>query len=65
MSELKFFLVKVQFNTEEGKKVKREYLVQAVSVTEAEARVLKALADSMDDFEVKSASESKICEVFK
>ena len=33
-----YFQVKVQFTSEEGKKQKVNYLVDAMSVTEAEAR---------------------------
>ena len=63
-----FFQVKVQFITEDGKgKLKKQnvnYLVDAQSVTEAEARTVKYLVDEGEEqFEVKSASEAKIAEV--
>lgn len=61
-----YFLVKIQFVEEVGekmKKVKRDFLVRAVSVTDAEARVIKHLTGTIADFEVKSCSESKIVEV--
>ena len=63
-----FFQVKVQFTDIDDKgKVKKQniaYLVDAMSVTEAEARVTKYLVDNDEsDFEVKAASESKIIEV--
>ena len=63
-----FFQVKVQFTDIDDKgKVKKQniaYLVDAMSVTEAEARVTKYLTDNDEtDFEVKAASESKIVEV--
>ena len=63
-----FFLVKVQFKIEDEKgKVKNQnvnYLVDAMSVTEAEARTVKYLTDRGEQaFEVKAASESKISEV--
>jgi len=63
-----FFQVKVQFTDIDDKgKVKKQniaYLVDAMSVTEAEARVTKYLVDNDEsDFEVKAASESKIVEV--
>jgi hypothetical protein len=63
-----FFQVKVQFTDidDKGKSKKQNiaYLVDAMSVTEAEARVTKYLVDNDEsDFEVKAASESKIVEV--
>ena len=63
-----FFQVKVQFTTEDDRgKVKKQnvnYLVDAQSVTEAEARTVKYLVDAGEsEFEVKSASEAKIAEV--
>lgn len=63
-----FFQVKVQFRTEDDKgKIKKEnvsYLVDAMSVTEAEARTVKYLTDRGEEaFEVKAASESKIAQV--
>jgi hypothetical protein len=63
-----YFQVKVQFSDIDDKgKVKKEniaYLVDAQSVTEAEARVVKFLTDEDEtNFEVKAASESKIVEV--
>ena len=63
-----FFQVKVQFTDIDDKgKVKKQniaYLVDAMSVTEAEARVTKYLTDDDEtNFEVKAASESKIVEV--
>jgi Fe-S cluster assembly iron-binding protein IscA len=63
-----FFQVKVQFRTEDDKgKVKREnvsYLVDAMSVTEAEARTIQYLTEQGEEaFEVKAALESKIFNV--
>jgi hypothetical protein len=63
-----YFQVKVQFSDIDDKgKVKKEniaYLVDAQSVTEAEARVVKFLTDEDEtNFEVKAASESKIAQV--
>ena len=63
-----FFQVKVQFKVEDDKgKVKKQnvlYLVDAQSVTEAEARMVQYLNDQGEQaFEVKSASESKIFDV--
>jgi len=47
------------------KKTKENYLVDAMSVTEAEARVVKLFTDSAInvDYEVTGAKESKIIEV--
>jgi len=63
-----YFNVKVQFPVEDGKgKIKKQnvlYLVDAQSVTEAEARTVEYLnAQGEDEFEVKAASEAKIAEV--
>ncbi len=65
---MKYFDVKVQFTIEDAKgKLKKEnvqYLVDAQSVTEAEARVTQYLTERDEQaFEVKSASESKVAEV--
>jgi len=67
---MQYFQVKVQFRTEdENGKVKKQnvaYLVDAQSVTEAEARITKYLTDQGEQaFEVKAASESLIAEVVK
>jgi len=47
------------------KKVKETYLVDAMTVTEAEARVVKQFVDSAIqlEYEVTGAKESKILEV--
>ena len=63
-----YFNVKVQFRTEDDRgKVKKEninYLVDAQSVTEAEARTVQYLLDRDEEaFEVKAASEAKIAQV--
>jgi hypothetical protein len=62
-----YFNVKVQFTTEVNGKMKKEnvlYLVDAQSVTEAEARTVQYLLSHDEEaFEVKSASEAKIAEV--
>ena len=61
---MQFFNVKVQFTSEEGKKSSVNYLVDAQSVTEAEANTVKYLTERDEtNFEVKSATESKIVEV--
>lgn len=63
-----FFQVKVQFRTESDngkiKNVTVNYLVDAQSVTEAEARTVEYLLSRDEEaFEVKAASEAKIAEV--
>jgi len=63
-----YFNVKVQFRIEsDNGKVKKEtvnYLVDAQSVTEAEARTVQYLLSRDEEaFEVKSAAEAKIAEV--
>ena len=55
-----------QIDTHKGVKEKvfrHEYLVEAVSVTDAEKSVHEILADSAIDFEVVSVKSSKIIEV--
>jgi hypothetical protein len=42
------------------KKQSRSYMVDAVSVTDAEVQVNKYLSTCVDPFEVKTISESKI-----
>jgi hypothetical protein len=62
--DMAFYLAKVQFEiTNEQGKVKkhnRNYVVSAVSVTDAEVLVNKYLKDSTEPFEVKTIAESKI-----
>ncbi len=59
-----YFQVKVQFVNEDNKKQSVTYLVDAMSVTEAEARTIQYLTNEGEDtFEVKAASESKIAQV--
>lgn len=65
---MQYFTVKVEFKVEDDKgKIKKQnvlYLVDAQTVTEAEARTVKYLTDQgEDDFDIKSASSSKILEV--
>jgi hypothetical protein len=61
---MSFYLTKVQFeiSNENGKvkKQTRQYIVNAVSVTDAEVQVNKYLRNSTEPFEVKTISESKI-----
>ena len=59
-----YFNVKVQFVNEDNKKQSVNYLVDAMSVTEAEARTVQYLTEHGEEaFEVKAASESKIAQV--
>ena len=61
---MQYFQVKVQFVNEDNKKTSVLYLVDAQSVTEAEARTVAYLTGNGEtNFEVKSASESKIAQV--
>ena len=59
-----FYLTKIQFEIShengKGKKQSRSYMVNAVSVTDAEVQVNKYLSTCVDPFEVKTISESKI-----
>jgi hypothetical protein len=57
--------VKTSHTDDKGKvkKTTERYLVDAMSVTEAEARVTKALQDSVTDFEIVAASTSRIIEI--
>lgn len=56
--------VKVKFEDDKGKlKTKTEkYLVDAMSVTEAEARVTSYMKGAQVEFEISSASQSRIVE---
>lgn len=59
-----YYQVKVQFTNEEGKKSTKQYLVDAQSVTESEARTVDYLSKGgINDFEVIASAESKISEV--
>lgn len=65
-----YFTVKAVFETEDNKgKIKKQtesYLVDAMSVTEAEARITKYLSErGENDFEIKSASKSTIVSVIE
>jgi len=67
---MKYFLVKVEFQTEDDKgKTKHQsyiYLVDSMSVTEAEVKTVKYLRDQGEsNFEIKSATQSKILEVLQ
>jgi hypothetical protein len=47
------------------KKQVEEYLVNAVSVTDAETKVHEQFKNTTIDFEVKSVSQTKIIEILK
>jgi hypothetical protein len=56
--------VKVATDTPKGvKKVNETYLVNAATVTHAEALINKDFQDSGVDFEVKSVTASQICKI--
>ena len=57
--------VKVRFEDDKGKtKTKTaKYLVDAMSVTEAEARVTSYMKGTLVEFEISSASQSRIADV--
>ena len=66
-----YYLGKVEFitvvDTKNGtreKKSRVQYLVDAMSCTEAEARIVENLKDSVSDYEIKGVQQSKIIEVF-
>lgn len=65
-----YFTVTVKIVTDNGngkvKKVSERYLVDAMSVTEAEARMTKYFTEqSVNDFEISSASVSRIIGVIE
>ena len=55
-------LVDTQSGTKE-KKATEMYLVEALSVTEAEAKVVKDFGNSTLEFEVKAVTNSKIIKI--
>jgi hypothetical protein len=64
---MNFYKCRVSFEvTLDNGKVKnqnREYVVSAVSVTDAEAKLHGFLKNSVEPFEVKTVSETKIVDV--
>jgi len=61
-----YYRVKVKIATDTGKGVKYNseyYLVEAVSVTDAEVKTVKDLSDDAVDFEVVEVKKSEICKV--
>ena len=68
MEEVKYFLVKVEFesineSTGRPKKIKTQYLVDAMSCTEAEARTATYLKDSALEYEIVNVGKSPIEDV--
>lgn len=66
----KYFLVKVEFETinesnGKPKKIKTQYLVDAMTCTEAEARTRTYLKDSVMDYEIVSTTKSPIEDVIE
>jgi hypothetical protein len=66
----KYFLVRVEFDsineqTGKAKKIKSQYLVDAQSCTEAEARMTEYLKDSVLDYEIVSTVKSPIEDVIE
>jgi hypothetical protein len=64
-----FFLVKVDFESEsesgKPKKIKSQYLVDAMTCTEAEAKVHQYLKGTILDFEITGATKSVIEDVIR
>ena len=66
----KYFLVKVEFETinesnGKMKKIKTQYLVDAMTCTETEARTRTYLKDSVMDYEIVSTTKSPIEDVIE
>ena len=64
----KYFLVRVEFETinesnGKPKKIRTQYLVDAMTCTEAEARTRGYLKDSVMDYEIVSTTKSPIVDV--
>jgi hypothetical protein len=70
MNQDKYYIVKVEFKFEDDKgkmkKQKLDYLVDAVSVTEAEAKMTRWLTERNErNFEIKAAITSPIVDVIE
>ncbi len=67
MEETKYYTAKVVLKVEQDsgaiKKVTQSYLVDAVSVTDAEVKVNKKFEGERSDFEITSVVSSNIIEV--
>ena len=65
---MSYYTAKVQLlddSTGKQKKVTEMYLVEAMSVTEAESKVVKDFGSTILDFEVKAVSASKIVKIIE
>lgn len=58
-----YFETKCRYTNIDGKPITEPYLVDAVSCTEAEARITKELSPFYSDIEVTSVKKSKLSEV--
>lgn len=63
-----FFTVKIEYTepiegTDESKKANKVYLVDAVSVTDAEAKLIKVLPDNYKDKRVTGVTPSNVSEI--
>jgi len=63
-----WYTVTVQYVTEDEqtgkiKKIKENYMVKAISITDAEATVIKDLEGYMGDYRILNCTESKIVRV--
>lgn len=66
---MSYYVVKVKVNQEDAKgrikKLTEQYMVHAVSVTDAEAKVVADFEGSNLEFEVSSVIETKIIKVIE
>ena len=66
---MNYYIAKVKVHHEDDKgrvkKVTEQYLVNAVSVTDAEAKVVQDFEGSNLEYEVTSVSETKILKVIQ
>lgn len=66
---MSYYVVKVKVNQEDAKgrikKMTEQYMVHAVSVTDAEAKVVTDFEGSNLDFEVSAVIETKIIKVIE
>jgi hypothetical protein len=65
---MSYYIAKVKVATDTPKGVKQiseQYLVNATSVTHAEALVNKDFVDTGIDFEVKAVQDTRICKVIE
>ena len=66
---MSYYVVKVKVNQEDAKgrikKLTEQYMVHAISVTDAEAKVVADFEGSNLEFEVSSVIETKIIKVIE